>query len=135
MAATAADVLAYLDTNMAEVAGTNLFEGGLTETPDAQLAVIHYGGEPADRIMSPSLTASNMEKALVQILSRSDSQTTARERADAAHALLDNLQNLTGASGAKYYLVESVSGEPYFLEQDENQRWVFGAIYKALKTR
>ena len=135
MSSVAADLVAYLDPSLAETAGTDLFEGGFTEKPPNQVCVIHYGGGDAERSMSASLTAPDLETALVQVLVRNTAMATANTKAAAIHALLDNLQGLTGASSTVYHLVEGVDGEPHLMGVDDNHRWVYSANYEVQKGR
>jgi len=135
MSAVAADLVAYLDASISETAGTDLFEGDLTEAPANQVTVWHFGGGIAERSMSPSVTAADIETALVQVLVRNTVMTTANTKAQAVHALLDNLQEYSGASGTRYLLVESVGGEPHMLGMDDNERWIFMGNYEVRKVR
>ena len=105
MSAAAADLLAYIDGSIAETAGTDLFEGGFTEQPDNQVLV------------------------------RNTAMATANTKAQAIYALLDNLQEYTGGSGAKYFLVQAIAGEPHLMGVDDNHRWVYEAHYEAQKAR
>lgn len=135
MSSVAGDMLAYIDGSLAETAGTDLFEGGFTETPDNQICLIHFGGGPAERSMSASKAAPDMETALFQVLVRNTALATANSKAQTIHGLLDNLQNYTGGSGAVYYLVGAVAGEPHLAGQDDNHRWVYECNYEAQKAR
>src|SRR6185503_20990534 len=129
-----ADLVAYLDPLVSESATASpdptLVEGPMPELPDACVAITHYAGEPAeDRVMSPSLTAPGIEVARVQVMVRNPDKATARTRAYAYHALLDNLHS-TPISGRLYFAVESIDGEPYCLGQDQNSRWRYVANYR-----
>jgi len=135
MSAVAADLLAYIDTNTSETAGTDLFEGGFTEQPDNQVCVIHFGGGDAERVMSASKTAPDIETALVQVLVRNTAMATANTKAQAIHALLDNLQEYSGTSGTRYMLIESMAGEPHSVGVDDNHRWVYMGNYEVQKAR
>lgn len=135
MSSVSADLIAHIDPSIAEAAGTDLFEGGFTEQPDNQVCVIHFGGGDAERVMSASLVAPDLEMALVQVLVRNTVMATANTKAAAIHALLDNLQGLTGASSTEYFLVEGVDGEPHLLGLDDNHRWVYSANYEVQKAR
>lgn len=129
-----ADVVAYLDTQLAETAGTDLFEGPMGETPDNQIAVTHYASEATDdRVMSASLTAPGYEVVRIQVMARNTVKATALARAAAAYAVLDNLQAAT-LSGRIYFQVQG-QGEPYGLGQDANLRWRYAADFRVQKQR
>ncbi len=129
-----ADLVTYLDTQLSETAGTNLFEGPMPELPAACMAITHYGGEAAeDRIMGPSLTPPGIEVPHVQVMTRSSAKATARTRAFAAHAVLDGFAGTL--SGRAYFNIESIDGEPYCLGQDDNHLWQYVCNYRVEKVR
>jgi len=135
-----ADLIAYLDPLVGETAGTDLFEGPLGEGPDNAVAITHYMGEAAeDRVMGASLTAPGIEVARVQLMVRNTSKSSARSKALAYHALLDNLQAYTSAGGVRYFAIESLDSEPYCLGQDTGGsaglRWRYVAHYRVEKSR
>lgn len=132
--AVEADLVAYLDPNVSETAGTNLFEGPMPELPDNCVAVTHYASERSDDYaMSASLTAPASELNRVQVMVRNTAKATAKSKADAYHALLDNLHNVT-MSGRTYFAIES-DGEPFSLGQDGNLRWRYVGNYLVRKQR
>jgi hypothetical protein len=132
-----ADLIAYLDPLVSETTtGTapTLVEGPMPESPDGMTAVTHYMSRTSDdRVMSASLSAPGSELEDVQVMSRSTSMATARARANAFYALLDNLQNQT-INGRVYFWIVS-DGPPFSLGQDVNQRWRFAANYHVRKHR
>lgn len=129
-----ADVVAYLDPLIAETAGTDLFEGPAPELPDNLVAVSHYASVQSDDFaMSASLSAPASELEMVQVMVRNTDKGTAKSRADAAYALLDNLQNAT-LSGRKYFAIEG-EGPPFGLGQDFNTRWRYVANFRVRKVR
>jgi len=116
-----------------EKAGVDLFEGGFHETPENQLTVVHFDGEPPERSMGPSLSKPDLENVLVLVMARNVSLATARTRAKAFHVLLDNRHDYTSTGGTLYHLIESQDGPPRLIEQDSNMRWVVGASYRVKK--
>ena len=129
MASVPVDLITYLDSLVSETAGTDLFEGPPLELPDNLVALTHYAGEPAeDRVMGPSLTAPGIEVALVQLFVRNTVMATAKTKADAYHALLDNFSGT--ANSRTYFQIESVDGMPYSLGQDASGRWRYVANYR-----
>lgn len=134
MSSVAADIVAYLDALIAEPAGTTLFEGSQPESPDSLIAVTQYGGEAAeDRIMGPSLTAPGAEISLIQVLVRNTSIATAKTKADAIHALLDNYDGTL--SGRAYFQIESINGMPFSIGQDANARWRWVCNFRVQHSR
>lgn len=131
-------LVTYLDTQLSETAGTDLFEGPMPESPDAAMAVTHYGGEPADsRVMGASLANNGLvEQPHVQLMTRGavNDKAGPRTRALAAHAVLDGYGPGT-LSGVLYHSIESLDGEPYCLGQDQNQRWRYVVNYVVKKAR
>lgn len=135
MSAIADDIIRILDPSLAEAAGTDLFEGDFTENPANQVVVSHVGGSPPDREMSASLTAPPLERAQITVMVRNTALGTARTKAQAIHALLDNMQGVTGNSGTSILYVEALDGEPHLMGQDDNLRWVYAANYQVQKGR
>jgi hypothetical protein len=127
-------LVAYLDPLISEAAGTDLFEGPMTELPDNCVAITLYGGEEGDRVMAASLVAPDTEPALVQLMVRNANKTTAATRAAAIHALLDNLGPVT-LGGVLYHNVVAQAGAPRCLGQDDNGRWRYVADYLCTKAR
>ena len=131
-------LVAYLDTQLSEVAGTNLFEGPMPELPDAAIAVTHAAGEPADsRTMGASLANEGLvEQPHVQVMVRGavNDKAGPRTRAYAAHAVLDGYGPGT-LSGVLYHHIEAIDGEPYTLGQDANGRHRYVANYRIEKAR
>lgn len=129
-----ADLVTYLDSQLSETGGTNLFEGPAPETPDDLIAVSHYASEPSDAyVMSASLTAPGYDVERVQVMARSTVKATAHTRALAAHAVLDNLHGVT-MSGRVYFGIES-DGPPFNIGTDQNMRWRYVANYTVKKAR
>lgn len=129
-----ADLVTYLDSQLSETAGTNLFAGTPPESPDSLLAVVHYASERSDEyVMAASLTAPGFEVERVQVISRNTSKTTAQSRALAAHAALDNLAGQTLSTRLYYHILSD--GPPFNIGQDQNMRWRFVANYQVKKAR
>ncbi len=129
------DIVAYLDTQLSETAGTDLFEGPMPEFPDNCIAVTHYNSQASDDYtMGPSLTAPGSELEDFQVMVRNTAKTTARTRANAAHAVLDNAQGLS-LSGRTYFHITSDGPPSGALGQDANGRWRCTANYHARKVR
>lgn len=130
------DLVAYLTTQVGLTAGTNLFVGPMPETPDACVAVTHYGSQRSDSyVMGASLTAPGYEVENVQVMVRDtqERRANARTTANSVHALLANLQS-TELSGRTYFAVED-DGTPYCIGKDQNERWRFVANYVVKKDR
>lgn len=132
-----ADLVTYLAAqgSLGLTAGTNLFEGPMPEAPDACVAVTHYSSEATDDFtMGASLSLPGSELFRVQLAVRSDRpevancKSVAEALAAAAHRFLENLQNLTGASGKLIFAMVS-DGPPANVGRDLNERWRYTANY------
>lgn len=129
------DIVTYLDPLVSETAGTDLFEGPMPELPDNCVAVTHYNSQASDDYsMGASLTAPATELEDFQVMVRNTVKATARTRANAIHALLDNLQGVT-MSGRVYQHITSDGPPSHVLGQDANGRWRCTANYHARKAR
>lgn len=134
MASVPVDLITYLDPLVSETAGTDLLEGPPPEQPDNLVSLTHYAGEPAeDRVMGPSLTPPGIEVALVQLLVRNADMATAKSKADAYHALLDNLNGTL--NGRVYFQVESLESMPHSLGQDGLGLWNFVTNFRCQHAR
>lgn len=131
-----ADVVAYLAAaGLGLVAGTDLFEGPAPETPYNVVAVAKYMTERSDDYtMGASLTAPGSELEHVQVMSRHTVKATAESRADAIHAVLDNLQSTTLVNGRTYFEIAG-DGPPADLGQDGNLNWRYVTNYRVRKPR
>ena len=133
MASAAVDLITMLDALVSETAGTDLFEGPAPELPADCVVLTHYGGEPPmDRVMGASLTAPGIEVSNVQVLVRNALMATAKTRADAYHALLDNFN---GTATKKYFQITSIDGPPHSLGQDAAGRWQYVSNYRCQHSR
>lgn len=130
-----AAIVTYLDSQLTETAGTDLFEGPMPESPANCIHVAHYDSlEAEDRIMSASLANQQaIWPAMVQVMARNTVKATAEARARAAFDVLDNLGPVT-LSGVLYHSVEA-DGEPFGLGQDENERWRYVFNIRCEKAR
>ena len=68
-----------------------------------------------------------------EVVVRNTDKATARSKADAIHALLDNLGPVTLST--RLYSHVTSDGTPAPLGQDENNRWLYVANYLARKAR
>jgi Bacteriophage minor capsid protein len=114
------DVIAYIDANTALTAGTDLFEGPMSEQPDAQVAVTHYAGEEGEYGMGTGGAA--VEIPRIQVMVRDTTMAAAKTTIATIHALLDNKGDLD-LNGTRFYLLRSLDGPPFSLGQDTNSRW------------
>ena len=75
-----------------------------------------------------------MERPSFQILSRSTAYQTARDRAQTAYTILDGLagRNLPTATGTLYQEIVAVQA-PFFLQRDDNDRFIVAANYNVRK--
>lgn len=136
MASIPEDLIAYLvaDAGISEVAGTDIHEGPPPELPADLVAITHYAGDDTeDRVMSAALTAPELEVALVQLYVRNAVMSTAKSKADAYHALLDNYNGTL--SGRKYYNIESLNSTPYSIGQNKRLAFQYECNYRVEHAR
>ena len=134
MASVPEDLIAYLDPLVSETGGTDLFEGPAPERPANVVAITHYDGEPAlARTMGASLSVSGVEVTLVQLFVRHSVMATAKTKADAYHALLDNLSGTL--NGRVYYQIESMDSMPYSIGQDGEALWRYVCNFRCQHKR
>lgn len=133
-----ADVVAYLAAaGLGLTAGTNLFEGPMPEGTayPSCVAVWQYATERSDDYtMGASLTGPGSELEHIQVMTRDPVKATCGTRADAIHAVLDNLQTTTLVNGRTYFWIVS-DGPPFGLGQDGNLLWRCVANYLVRKPR
>jgi len=74
------------------------------------------------------------ERPSFQILSRSTTYTTARTRAQTAYTILDGLagKSLPTATGTNYLEITAVQA-PFFLQRDDNERYVVSVNFSVWK--
>jgi hypothetical protein len=136
VSSAAADLAQYLIDQGLGSGGVDMFEGPPPDEVDNAVGVVHFGGEPADYVMGPSLSVSSEEVAHVTVLVRNTSLAAARAKAAAIHAKLENLQAFTGSSGARYLAAASLDGEPHLIPaRDEGDRFRYSCDYRVEKTR
>jgi Bacteriophage minor capsid protein len=124
---TAFTLLSGTAGNLAKMIGLDHQHAGNT------MAVLYETpGANSEYSFSTSTGAANVvfERQSFQILSRSTAWTTARSQAQTAHALLDGLasRNLPTATGTRYLQITAVQ-PPFFLQRDENDRFIASANY------
>jgi hypothetical protein len=121
MSAVDDDIGAYLAAN-GQSAG--LVYGGLDSSPAAQVAVVPGAGRPPEWTHNQAGTAIN--KPSVQVLVRAADYRTARDRANAIHALL---QLTTVTIGSTVYHRVWPIGSPAPLGPDDNGWFIFSVNF------
>lgn len=115
--------------------GVDLFLGTLPSDPSLCCALIEYGGEPPLRTQNEGAAHSSAqggERPRFQLLCRATDYETGRSLIQSIWEVLDAIVN-EEIVGTFYQRVSAVQ-QPFLLERDENDRWVFVANFTATKT-
>ncbi len=119
----------YLQTAGIGTLGTDLFLGLLPPTPDNCVVIAEYGGMAPEHNQG-TLTL-RYEFPRVQVLVRNTSYATgmlkARDIMGDMAAAADSTM-----SGVVYHSVDALQS-PFFLQRDDNNRWVFACNYQVFK--
>ena len=124
---TAFTLLSGTAGNLAKMIGLDHEHAGNT------MAVIYEtpgGASEFSFSTSTGAPTTQFERQSFQILSRSTTWTTARSQSQVAHALLDGLtsRSLPTATGTRYIQITAVQ-PPFYLQRDENDRFIASANY------
>ncbi len=105
-------------------------------TPDTVAVLYETAGGPNEYTFSSSTGRATVsfERPGLQILSRSTLYATAKIRAETAYTILDGLagRNLPTTTGPRYLEITAVQA-PFFLQRDENDRYIVSTNYLAWK--
>ncbi len=103
---------------------------------DTFASIYETGGAGSEYAFSTSTGTADtvFERPSFQLLSRSTVYTTARSRAQTAYTLLDGLadRNLPTATGTRYLQITAVQ-PPFFLQRDDNERYIVSVNFDAWK--
>lgn len=113
------DIASYLET-----IGSDIFKGYLPEQPDNCIALFEYAGEPPD-------LHSNVEYPGLQVLVRSKSYATGRQKIEKVKSILHGVAE-TMINGHRYLLI-SARQSPEALPRDENGRVIFVCNFRVIK--
>lgn len=123
------DIGAYLDTQTVSTAdlvlGTNLFLSNLPDSPDTCVTVYHTTGSSAGETFGSSVPL--MEYAVIQVVARAESFSTAESLARDLYTLLAGLIQ-TEVNSVLYHRVAPRQA-PFPLERDDQNRMVFVCNY------
>lgn len=110
--------------------GTDVFKATLPSTPDAAVAIIHYGGlEPVRRMAaSPGLPIAEVQR--VQVLVRDSRYDGAAKTAQDIFHSLDGLARTV--NGVAYRWISAIQS-PFFLEYDGSNRAVIACNYEVVR--
>lgn len=124
------ELATYLQSKGLGTIGTDIFEGRLMDTPDAQIALIDYAGRPSE--LTHDIAGIAYERPRVQVLARSspDDYAGARTKANGAYKVLE-FANQT-LSGVRYLQVTALH-PPFLLDRDHQERCVFAFNIDVLK--
>jgi hypothetical protein len=134
------DLASWIDTSSTSFAvGTNLFKAlFLDNAAVPNTATVLYETPGIENVYTFSTAQYSarvaMERPSVQAISRSTSYQTARTRAQTIYTLLDGLagRNLPTSTGKLYHDI-SAAQAPFFLQRDENDRYLVACNYLITK--
>jgi len=127
------DMLDHISTYLASLGiatvGTDLFLGTMPDTPDTCTALHEYAG-PAPNYTHGDLLPFE-EHPRLQVMTRSATYTTARNKAEAIYRALGGVSNLL-LSGCTYYRIMPLQ-QPGFIGKDQNARTQFTVNFQISK--
>ncbi len=138
------DIAAFLvaqSTAFTLLSGTSGNLGKMVMLDNAHVAdtfasIYETGGGASEYAYSTSTGTADIvfERPSFQMLSRSTTYTTARAQAQTAYTLLDGLadRNLPTATGTRYLQITAVQS-PFFVNRDENERFIVSVNFDAWK--
>ena len=100
---------------------TDLFPGGMPDSPDACIAVIAYGGFPSDKAAGQAVA---IERPFVQVSVRDVTASGADSTAYTLYKDLEALKNET-IVGTEYFQAEPQQ-PPFKMREDDQERQVYG---------
>ena len=128
------DLGVYLEGLALVTVGTDLILGHMPSSPKVCCALLEYGGDPPLRNQSEGAARSGAqsgERPRIQLLCRSDSYVTGRGLIQSIWEALDGVVNQT-INGTSYVRIASLQS-PFFLEFDENKRYLFAVNFSVTK--
>lgn len=125
---------AFIGSKALATVGVDLLLGGLKPDPAECCALVEYSGEPPLRNQNEGAArsgAQSAERPRVQLLCRSTSYETGRSLIGTITTALDGIvnQSLSGV----WYLRVSALQSPFFIEEDDNGRQIFGCNFQVTK--
>lgn len=106
--------------------------------PNTLAALYETPGSPTTFVFSTSTGSVGVvwERPSIQLLSRSTSYQTARNKAETAYALLDGLnqKNLPTSTGTLYNEIVAAQ-PPFLLQRDESDRYIVAVNFEVRKAR
>lgn len=108
-----------------------LDEGGV---PNTVIVLYEQAGTRNSYAFSTGAGVTTLvERPRLQIIARSTSYSTARDRAETAYTILDGLsQALPTSTGTTYHSIEAVQA-PFFIGRDESDRFLVSCNYQIEK--
>lgn len=128
------DLGVYLEGLALVTVGTNLILGHLPASPIVCCALLEYGGDPPLRNQSEGAARSGAqsgERPRIQLLCRSESYVAGRSLIQSIWEALDGVVNQT-INGTSYVRVAALQS-PFFLEFDDNKRYLFAVNFTVTK--
>jgi hypothetical protein len=101
---------------------TPIQKGSLAQDPDDVLALRETGGFPSVHVSARTNGYAVLEEPTVQVVARSASYSQAETTIRLAFGLLDGMRD-QALNGIDYYFISAMQ-PPFFLERDDNDRYV-----------
>ena len=118
--------------SVGSTASYGIYKAAMPDAPEKAVAVYETGGGPSLHAMSGSAGSAVATRPRVQVVVRSASYSTGRQKAQDAFRLLDGLRDRT-VNGVRYMGGAAVQSEPFPIGRDENARHLIACNYEFVK--
>lgn len=125
------DLADRLTTQSVATTGTNLFKSEMPSTPDELVTLFQTAGGPPVHAMGVGPGNAQVEQPHVQVRVRSGRPDSAHKLAQDVYHALDGLGPVT-INGVVYHNVFALQS-PFFLDQDETGRYVYGCNFEIVR--
>jgi hypothetical protein len=126
------DLATLIEGGAIATSGTDLFAGGLPDTPDAAVAMMETAGREGKHVFGQALPAIEYPRVRIAARGEPNDYETPRGTIEAIYQLLVARSAETVSGGARYLTWEPIQ-PPYSLGKDKNERWIVGfnvEVYK-----
>jgi hypothetical protein len=128
------DLGMYIEAEALATVGTDLILGHMPASPSLCCALLEYGGDAPLRNQNEGAAHSGVqsgERPRVQLLCRASSYSVGHSLIRSIWTLLDGIVNET-INGVGYVRVAALQS-PFFLEFDDNKRYLFAVNFTVTK--
>lgn len=123
------EIASLLEINGLGILGSSLYLGALPDKPDDAVGCYEYGGEAP--LHTKDRRAPVQELPRIQVITRSKSYQSAREKAEEVYRILSGF---SGEAGGGYYGRITALQSPFFLLWDAGGRANIACNYRVRKT-